>query len=171
MSTIDARAGSTTSITALVKSSDGTANLTFQTNSLGAITIDANQNANFVSVGGVKIPAGTIAQRPSPAVNGMIRYNTTVGNVLEGYANGSWVIISGTPSNYTATYLMVAGGGAGSLNAGNGGSTGGGSADGGSTRGGSADDEDADPAADGRPIIRSVSCKRVPISFTVSTTV
>jgi len=74
MSTIDARAGSTTSITALVKSSDGTANLTFQTNSLGAITIDANQNANFVSVGGVTIPAGTTAQRPASPVNGMIRY-------------------------------------------------------------------------------------------------
>jgi hypothetical protein len=59
MSTINALAGNASSITALVKSSDGTANLTFQTNSLGSITIDANQNANFVTVGGVTIPVGT----------------------------------------------------------------------------------------------------------------
>jgi len=92
MSTINTTAGNATTATALYKISDGTANLTFQTNSLGAITIDANQNANFVSVGGVIIPAGTTAQRPSPAVNGMIRYNISVPS-LEGYANGSWVTI------------------------------------------------------------------------------
>ena len=58
MSTINAIAGNASSITALVKSSDGTANLTFQTNSLGAITIDANQNANFARCrrGGFKRP-------------------------------------------------------------------------------------------------------------------
>jgi hypothetical protein len=88
MSTINAIAGNTSSITALVKSSDGTANLTFQTNGLNAVIIGENQNANFVSVGGVTIPAGTTAQRPSPAVNGMIRYNIRVPS-LEGYANGS----------------------------------------------------------------------------------
>ena len=51
MSTINTTAGNATTATALYKISDGTANLTFQTNRLGAITINANQNANFVSVG------------------------------------------------------------------------------------------------------------------------
>lgn len=37
----------------------------------------------------VQIPAGTTAQRPSPASNGMVRYNTST-NKLEGYENGTW---------------------------------------------------------------------------------
>lgn len=38
----------------------------------------------------IKVPTGTIAERPSVAENGMIRYNTD-SNKFEGYANGSWV--------------------------------------------------------------------------------
>ena len=88
MSTINAQAGNSSSFTALIKSSDGTANIALQTNGANAVVIDNNQNANFVTTGAVKISAGTIAQRPT-GVAGMIRYNTS-NNVLETYINGTW---------------------------------------------------------------------------------
>jgi hypothetical protein len=42
--------------------------------------------------GGLQIPTGTTAQRPSAPANGMLRYNTTVGST-ELYANGAWANI------------------------------------------------------------------------------
>jgi hypothetical protein len=39
--------------------------------------------------GGLQIPTGTTAQRPAVPVNGMLRYNTTVGST-EIFSNGSW---------------------------------------------------------------------------------
>ena len=119
MSTINALAGNASTITALVKSSDGTANLTLQTNSTNAVIFDPNQNTIFTSTGAVKIPAGTTAQRPASPVAGMIRYNTD-GPDLEGYANGRWVAISGSLPSYTASYLIVAGGGSGGRSGGGG---------------------------------------------------
>jgi hypothetical protein len=74
----------------LRKSGASDANLAFETNGIDAVVINDSQIANFVSTGAVKIPAGTTAQRPSPAVNGMMRYNTTTLRV-EGYANNTWV--------------------------------------------------------------------------------
>lgn len=76
MSTINAQAGNTTNFTALIKSSDGTANLALQTNGSNAVVIDNNQNANFVTTGAVTLTSGTTAQRPANATNGMWRYNT-----------------------------------------------------------------------------------------------
>lgn len=90
-STINAQAGNSTTITALIKSGASDANLAFETNGIDAVVIDQNQNANFVSTGAVKIPAGTTAQRPASPVNGMVRYNTTTLRV-EGYANNTWVV-------------------------------------------------------------------------------
>jgi hypothetical protein len=90
-STINAQAGNATQWTALIKTASGTANLSLQTNGSTALLIDQNQNANCTSTGAIKIPAGTTAQRPSPAVNGMVRYNTTNAK-LEGYANNSWAV-------------------------------------------------------------------------------
>ena len=89
MSTINAQAGNTTTFTALIKSSDGTANLALQTNGSNAIVINNNQIANFVTTGAVIIPAGTTNNRPT-GVNGMIRYNTSTAN-LEAYVSGVWV--------------------------------------------------------------------------------
>jgi len=65
------------------------ANLTLQTNSINAVVIDNTQNANFVSTGAITLPRGTTAQRPSPAVNGMWRYNTSYAYV-EVYVNNGW---------------------------------------------------------------------------------
>lgn len=83
--------------------SDGTANLTFQTNSANAVVINESQIANFVSTGAVTIPRGTTAQRPSSAVNGMFRANSNFGS-FEVYLNGSWDNVSAvlTPINSVA---------------------------------------------------------------------
>jgi hypothetical protein len=89
-STINAQPGNSTTFTALIKSGASDANLAFETNGIDAVVINQLQNANFVSTGAVKIPAGTTAQRPSSVVNGMMRYNTTTLRV-EGYANNTWV--------------------------------------------------------------------------------
>jgi hypothetical protein len=37
----------------------------------------------------LRLPSGTTAQRPASPINGMLRYNTSLGS-LEGYANGAW---------------------------------------------------------------------------------
>jgi len=87
----------------LRKSGASDANLAFETNGIDAIVINQNQNANFVSTGAVTIPRGTTAQRPSPAVNGMFRYNTNFAN-CEVYLNGSWDNVTAvlTPINSVA---------------------------------------------------------------------
>jgi hypothetical protein len=89
-STINAQPGNATSVTALIKTGAADANLVLQTGGANAVIVDGSQIANFVSTGAVTIPAGTTAQRPNPAVNGMMRYNTTTLRV-EGYANNTWV--------------------------------------------------------------------------------
>lgn len=89
MSTINAQAGNSTAFSAIIKSSDGTANLVLQTNGSNAVVIDSEQIANFTSTGAVTIPAGTTNNRPT-GVNGMIRYNSSTAN-LEAYVGGAWV--------------------------------------------------------------------------------
>ena len=91
-STINAQPGNATSVTALIKTGAADANLAFETNGIDAIVINGSQIANFVSTGAVTIPAGTIDQRPSPAVNGMFRYNTS-NSTFEAYISGNWIFI------------------------------------------------------------------------------
>jgi hypothetical protein len=91
-STINATPGSNIQLTALIKTGAADANLVLQTNGANAVVINGSQIANFVSTGAVTVPAGTIAQRPSPAVNGMFRYNTS-NATFEAYINGSWNFI------------------------------------------------------------------------------
>jgi hypothetical protein len=91
-SIINAQPGNSTTLTALIKTGASDANLAFETNGIDAIVIDGSQIANFVSTGAVTIPAGTIDQRPSPAVNGMFRYNTS-NTTFEAYINGAWNFI------------------------------------------------------------------------------
>lgn len=89
MSTINAQAGNSTFFSAIIKISDGTANLALQTNGANAVVIDQNQIANFTSTGAVTLPAGTTNNRPT-GVNGMIRYNSSTAN-LEAYIGGAWI--------------------------------------------------------------------------------
>jgi hypothetical protein len=53
---------------------------------------------NFISsdnsADAVLVPAGTEAERPSPAVNGMLRYNSE-SDAFEGYQAGAWAAIGG----------------------------------------------------------------------------
>jgi hypothetical protein len=48
----------------------------------GTLTVAGNVTLN--STGDIKLPAGTTAQRPADPVNGMVRYNTTLGQ-YEGF--------------------------------------------------------------------------------------
>lgn len=77
----------------LTKSGDATGNLTLQTNGNTALTINTGQNITFNGTGAFRVPVGNTAQRPSPAANGMIRYNTTTLK-LEGYINSTWANIA-----------------------------------------------------------------------------
>jgi hypothetical protein len=57
-------------------------------------TFTATGDGTFSGTGQVKLPAGTTGQRSGSPVNGMLRYNSTVGQ-FEGYADGAWGGISG----------------------------------------------------------------------------
>jgi len=48
-------------------------------------------NVTVTSVGFVKLPVGTTAERSGSPVDGMIRYNTDI-QQYEGYKNGAWTI-------------------------------------------------------------------------------
>ena len=77
----------------LTKSGDATGNLTLQTNGNTALTINTSQNITFNGTGAFTVSVGNTARRPSPAANGMIRYNTTTAK-LEGYINSAWANIA-----------------------------------------------------------------------------
>lgn len=74
------------------KEADSSGVLKYQTNTSDAVTIDTNQNVVFNGKGGLQIPQGTTAQRPSSPVNGMLRYNTTIPQ-LEIYVGGNWTAL------------------------------------------------------------------------------
>lgn len=51
-------------------------------------------DSSFTSTGALLISAGTTAQRPGTATNGMLRYNSTTSS-FEGYVGGAWGAIGG----------------------------------------------------------------------------
>lgn len=51
-------------------------------------------NGEYSGTSHLLVPSGTTAQQPGSPVNGMIRYNSTDGN-LEGYSGGAWVDLTG----------------------------------------------------------------------------
>jgi hypothetical protein len=103
---------------ASVSASPAGSNTQVQYNNSGAFAGSAGflyDNANGIlnlsgSTGALTVPTGTTAQRPSSLAAGMIRYNTTT-NQTEVYSGTNWVVLSN--QSYTASYLIVAGGGAG----------------------------------------------------------
>jgi len=97
----------------------GTSNQITVTNGNGASgnpTFAIADNVVLPGTEGVTLPIGTTAERPSPATNGELRYNTTTAT-FEGYANGAWgAITTGTgvtsvglvlPSDFTVTNSPV----------------------------------------------------------------
>ena len=83
----------------------------------GSPTFSLADNAVLPGVEGVTIPAGTTAERPSPANEGEIRYNTDTLKV-EAYLNGTWTTfgtgngtvtsVSGTANEITVVNGAVA---------------------------------------------------------------
>jgi hypothetical protein len=72
--------------TGLIYTADGSGILELQ--SSAGVLVATNNSGAF------SIPAGTTAQRPASPVNGMIRYNTTLG-LVEIYKAGVWSDIAG----------------------------------------------------------------------------
>jgi hypothetical protein len=62
-------------------------------------TVTALGDVNLNGTGAVKVPSGTTGERPSPATNGDVRYNTTLG-CLESYVQSMWQIIANTSLDY-----------------------------------------------------------------------
>lgn len=72
-----------------------TGNILLSGNTISTLSGDLNLAASsgVVRINSTKsfvIPVGNTAARPSPAANGMIRYNTTE-NWFEGYSSGQWI--------------------------------------------------------------------------------
>jgi hypothetical protein len=55
-------------------------------------TLSVAGNVFFTGVGAVKVPVGSTAQRPAIPQQGMIRFNTTIGD-WEGYDGSEWRLI------------------------------------------------------------------------------
>jgi hypothetical protein len=70
--------------------------------------------------GALRLPSGTTAQRPSPPLTGMIRFNTTT-NKIEAYNGTNWGNINIDFGPYSVEALIVAGGGGSGSGGGGGG--------------------------------------------------
>jgi hypothetical protein len=78
-------------------------------NGSGNPTLSISSNAVLPGTESVTIPAGTTAQRPSPATNGDIRYNTSLQR-FEAYVNGGWQTVGsgdGTISSVAGTIGQI----------------------------------------------------------------
>jgi len=75
-------------------------------NAPGDIILDpGSETVKIDSTGSLTLPKGTTAQRPSTAVNGMIRYNTDT-DVFEGY-DGNWITLNGVRDVDQDTYILA----------------------------------------------------------------
>ena len=78
----------------------------------GVVGIGTNSPLVSLDVSGktdaIALPVGTTAQRPNPASNGYIRYNTTIQSIEE-YRNGSWAELSNTFSASGGTITTTGG--------------------------------------------------------------
>lgn len=86
-------------------SASGTSTLTGNVTASGTLTVAGN--ATFSSVGAMKIPTGTTAERPGTAVIGQLRYNsTTLG--AEVYNGTTWEEVGGGPFDATGGNKIIA---------------------------------------------------------------
>jgi hypothetical protein len=106
----------------IVPANNGTILIQDGSNTLTVTNLTVTGLGQFTSTGAVLVPVGTTAQHPVSPVNGMIRYNTDSGGFFEGYVSGQWLpfTVASPSTYYTVTYLMIAGGGCGNVNAGGG---------------------------------------------------
>ena len=77
-------------------------------NGVGNPTIAISSNPVLPGSGGVVVPSGNTAARPSVPTNGTIRYNTDLG-LFDAYINGTWQTLaagSGVTSILTGTGLL-----------------------------------------------------------------
>jgi hypothetical protein len=78
----------------------------------GVVGIGTNSPLVSLDVSGktdaIALPVGTTAQRPNPASNGYIRYNTTI-SAIEEYRAGAWAILSETFSASGGTITTTGG--------------------------------------------------------------
>jgi hypothetical protein len=98
--TFGAGDGTVTSVT-------GTANQITVANGSVAPVVSITTNPVLPGLASVKVPAGSVADRPASPANGMIRYNTDTG-LFEGYTSGAWQSFasgSGVTSIATGTGL------------------------------------------------------------------
>jgi hypothetical protein len=58
----------------------------------GSVTVNVLDTGNQDGTGDLQLPTGNTAQRPSSAVAGMIRYNTS-NNATEVYTGSTWSTI------------------------------------------------------------------------------
>lgn len=80
-------------------------NTTITTSTANAnISIDPNGTGTFYIVGtnGFVIPVGTVAQRPSPAAQGTLRFNSDYGRI-EYYDGTEWDVVGGGITSQTIT--------------------------------------------------------------------
>jgi hypothetical protein len=88
-------AATTTSVRIVADGSDTNVNLSLESKGTNSY-VDVNTST------AIKVASGTTVQRPSTAVNGMVRYNTTT-NKMESYENGVWTNMIGAGSGPTST--------------------------------------------------------------------
>lgn len=76
------------------------------TNSDITLVPQGTGNVIINSTQSLQIPVGTTAERPDPASNGMIRYNTDL-QKYEGYNNGLWLVLSGVQDADGTTRIIA----------------------------------------------------------------
>ena len=74
----------------------------------GTLTIQPNANAETIisSTSALRLPAGNSSERPSTAVTGQVRYNSTT-TQFEGYSSGAWQGLGGVIDTDQNTYIIA----------------------------------------------------------------
>ena len=81
--------------------------LAYLEDNVGIGTTNPRSTFDISSTDGLIIPVGTNGERPNPAYNGMIRYNTTTSQ-FEGYGPGSaWGSLGGVKDVDGDTYILA----------------------------------------------------------------
>lgn len=74
----------------------------------GALTLQPAANAETIvsSTSALRLPAGNSSERPSTAVTGQVRYNSTT-TQFEGYSSGAWQGLGGVIDTDQNTYIIA----------------------------------------------------------------